>query len=89
VIDPTAGEWVHVAVTVSASETKIYLDGELVNTGTVAGGIDWTGVNSVSVMSGAPTFVEWDHLSDQSSMDELRFYNTVLTQEEVQAAMTE
>ena len=89
VIDPTAGEWVHVAVTVSESETKIYLDGELVNTGTVAGGIDWTGVNSVSVMSGAPTFVEWDHLSDQSSMDELRFYNIVLTQEEVQAAMTE
>ena len=36
-------------------------------------------------MSGAPTFAYWNHLSDLSLMDELRIFNTALTQAEVQA----
>ena len=80
IIDASPGEWVHIAVTISQSETKIYIDGELVNTGAVTGGIDWAGADKVSVMSGAPRFTEWGHLSDHSYMDELRFYNIVLSQ---------
>lgn len=89
VIDVTAGEWVHVAFTISNSESVIYLNGEAVNTGAVAGGVDWTGTDLVSIMSGAPRFTEWGHLSDRSYMDELRFYNKVLTQNEIQAAMAD
>jgi hypothetical protein len=87
VLDATAGEWVHVAFTISDSETVIYFDGEPVNTGTISGGIDWTGTDIVSIMSGAPRFTEWGHLADQSYLDKLRFYNKALTQEEIQAAM--
>jgi len=86
VINVAAGEWVHVAFTISDSESVIYLNGVAVNTGAVEGGIDWTGTDLVSIMSGAPRFSEWGHLSDQSFMDELRFYNKVLTPEEIQAA---
>lgn len=82
-IDVTAGEWVHVAFTISGSESKIYLNGELVKTATVSGGVDWTGADIVSVMSGAPRFTEWNHLSDKSFIDELRFYRIALTQEEI------
>lgn len=85
VVDPGADEWVHVAFTISTSETKIYLDGELVNTATLTAPIDWTGTDLVSVMSGAPRFTGWNHLADLSYMDELRFYNKELTQEDIQA----
>ncbi|MEG9327534.1 LamG domain-containing protein [Salinimicrobium catena] len=82
-IDVTAGEWVHVAFTISGSESKIYLNGELVNKAAVSGGVDWTGADIVSVMSGAPRFTAWNHLSDRSFIDELRFYRIALTQEEI------
>ncbi|HEY9184539.1 MAG TPA: LamG-like jellyroll fold domain-containing protein [Salegentibacter sp.] len=87
IITVADGDWVHVAFVITDSESQIYLDGELVNTGAVSGGVDWTGTDIVSIMSGAPRFTEWNHLSDQSYMDELRFYNKALTQEEIQAAM--
>ena len=87
VIDATAGEWVHVAFTISETESVIYLNGDPVNTSTLASPIDWTGADLVSIMSGAPRFTGWGHLSDQSFIDELRFYNEVLSEEEVEAAM--
>ncbi|MGW1453603.1 LamG-like jellyroll fold domain-containing protein [Salegentibacter agarivorans] len=89
VIDVAAGEWVHVALVITDSESHIYLDGELVNTGDVPGGVDWTGTDIVSIMSGAPRFTGWNHLADRSYMDNLRFYNKALTAEEVEAAMEE
>lgn len=89
VIDVPAGEWVHVAFTISETETKIYLDGELVNTGSLSGPIDWTGTDLVSIMSGAPRFTGWNHLADQSLMDDLRFYNKELTEEEIEADMAD
>ena len=89
VIDVAAGEWVHVALVITDSESHIYLDGELVNTGDVPGGVDWTGTDIVSIMSGAPRFTGWNHLADRSYMDNLRFYNKALTAEDVEAAMEE
>lgn len=89
VIDVAAGEWVHVAFTISNSESVIYLNGVAVNTGAVPGGIDWTGTDLVSIMSGAPRFTEWGHLADRSYMDALRFYNKVLTPGEIQAALAD
>jgi hypothetical protein len=84
VINVAAGEWVHVAFTISETESTIYLNGEVVNTGGMASPIDWTGADMVSVMSGAPRFTGWGHLADTSLMDDLTFYNKVLTPEQIQ-----
>lgn len=78
--------WVHLAFTISSTTATVYINGEAVKESTFSG-IDWTGADLVSIMSGAPRFTEWGHLSDQSYMDDLRFYNKVLTQQEIQANM--
>lgn len=84
IIDVTAGEWVHVAFTISPTETVIYLNGLPINMGTLSGPIDWTGANEITIGAGGETFSYWNHLSDDSFMDELRLFNTTLTQGEVQ-----
>ncbi|MCM4159877.1 LamG domain-containing protein [Antarcticibacterium flavum] len=78
--------WVHLAFTISSNTATVYINGEPVRESTFSG-IDWTGTDIVSIMSGAPRFTEWGHLSDQSYMDDLRFYNKALTQEEIQENM--
>lgn len=84
VIDVTAGEWVHVAVTISQTESKIYFDGIEMNTAAMSGPIDWTGVGQLTIESGGPTFSYWDHKSDNSEFDELRVFNKALSQAEIQ-----
>ncbi len=81
-IDPTAGNWVHMAFTISATECVVYFDGEVVNKGSF-GGVNWDGCDILSIMSGVPRFTEWNHLSDLSLMDELRIFNKALTQAEI------
>ena len=83
VIDVTAGDWVHVAFTISPTQTKIYLNGMETLTGNMSGPIDWTGCEELTIGAGGPTFSYWNHLSDSSIMDELRLFNTTLTQTEV------
>ena len=89
VIDVAAGEWVHVAFTISETETVIYLNGDPVNSATLSAPVDWSGTDLVSIMSGAPRFTGWNHLADTSLMDDLRFYNTVLSEEEIEADMAD
>lgn len=83
-IDPSAG-WTHFAFTVSETKSVIYINGELARESTFTGGIDWTGCDLLSIMSGAPRFTEWNHKSDLSLMDELRIFSKSLTQTDVQA----
>ncbi|MCJ7757328.1 MAG: Ig-like domain-containing protein [Gillisia sp.] len=83
-LDLTAGEWVHIAFTISATETIIYYNGMPVSTVALDTPVDWTGCDLLSIMSGAPRFNEWGHLSDSSPMDELRLFNTALSQNEIQ-----
>jgi len=85
VIDVTAGEWVHVAFTISDTQNTIYLNGQPVRTSTMSGPIDWTGCEQFTIGSGGDTFSYWNHLSDSSQIDDLRFFNTALTDAEVQA----
>ncbi len=82
-IDATTGEWFHMAFTISATESVVYINGEPVAQGEFAG-IDWTGCDILSIGSGAPRFTGWDHLSDLSYIDELRLFNVSLTQEQIQ-----
>ncbi len=85
-IDPSVDEWVHLAFTISESKTAIYINGELTIEGDT-GPIDWTGCDIMSIMSGAPRFSGWGHLSDLSYMDELYLFSKALTAEEVASLM--
>jgi len=87
-IDPTIDEWVHIAFTISSTECVVYIDGEVVKQGDFAG-VDWTGCDILSIMSGAPRFTGWNHLSDQSLMDELRLFDKALTQQEIQTIIAD
>jgi hypothetical protein len=82
-LDPATADWVHMAFTISGSSATVYFDGEVVSQGDLAG-IDWTGCDLISIASGTPRFTEWGHLSDLSYIDELRFFDKALSQEEVQ-----
>ena len=84
-LDPTAVDWVHIAFTISGTDAAVYFDGEVVAQGTLDGGVDWTGCDLLSIGSGAPRFTQWNHLSDQSFIDELRLFNKALTQQEIQS----
>jgi hypothetical protein len=87
-IDPKVG-WVHMAFTISETKSEIYINGELARESTFTGGIDWTGCDLLSIMSGAPRFTEWSHFSDLSLMDELRIFNKALTQAEIKTIIND
>jgi hypothetical protein len=85
-LNPATTDWVHLAFTISDSKVVVYINGEIVSQGSFTG-VDWSGCDVLSIASGAPRFMEWGHLADQSLMDELRLFNKALTQEEVKATM--
>lgn len=85
---PNADEWTHFAFAISQSSAAVYINGQVVREGDF-GGIDFTDVNNISILSGEPNWTGWDHLSDQSFLDELRFYNVALTQSEIQTILTD
>ncbi|MEJ7644887.1 MAG: LamG-like jellyroll fold domain-containing protein [Chryseolinea sp.] len=85
-VDPAADEWVHLAFTISASHAAVYINGEVASEGDFPG-VDWTGCDILSIMSGDPRFMEWGHHSDASLMDELHIFNKALSQAEVQDIM--
>lgn len=80
--------WIHIAFTISGTEAAVYLNGEVASKGAFTG-VGWEACDILSVMSGAPRFVEWGHLSDLSYMDELRIFNKALTQEEIQSIIAD
>jgi len=82
-IDVTAGEWVHVAFTISSTESVIYLNGAEALSSAMSAPIDWTGCDTFTIGAGGPTFDYWGHGSDNSIIDDLRFYNKALTSGEV------
>lgn len=83
VIDVTAGEWVHIAFTISNSENVIYFNGTEVLSSAMSAPIDWTGCDTFTIGAGGPTFDYWGHASDNSIIDDLRFYNKALSPEDV------
>ncbi|HNU42025.1 MAG: hypothetical protein UZ12_BCD005000539 [Bacteroidetes bacterium OLB12] len=82
---PNTGEWVHFAISISATNAAVYINGNVASQGALTGGVDWTGCDILSIMSGAPRFTEWNHKSDASYMDELRLFDKALTQADVLA----
>jgi len=87
-VDPATSNWVHLAFAIGATEARVYINGVEVKQGTFDG-IDWTGCDLLSIMSGVPRFSEWGHLSDHSMMDELYLFKNALTTEEVIVLMND
>lgn len=76
-------DWVHMAFTISPTKAIVYINGLLVKESDITG-VDWTGCDILSIMSGTPRFEGWNHKSDNSFMDDLRLFNTALTQTDIQ-----
>jgi len=84
-IEPT-GEWMHIAVSISATTATIYVDGEVVMENlALAAPINWKECTSMSIASGEPNFSYWDHFSDLSLYDEMHIFKRAITAEEVQS----
>jgi hypothetical protein len=82
--DPSGGQWIHVAFTVSNTQSSVYINGVLTRAASaLTTPMNWTGCNILTIMSGYPRFTEWGHLSDLSLMDELRIFNKGLSAAEV------
>lgn len=81
------GSWVHIAVTVSPTQSKIYFNGVLQRTSTYTTPFDFSTSSKIVVGSGAPSFAYWGHKSDLSLIDDLHVFNKELSQAEI-AAMT-
>ena len=85
-VDPSVDQWVHFAFTISNNEARVFINDQIVREGSFDG-ISWEDCDKVSIMSGAPNFIGWNHRSDQSIMDELRFYDKALSPAEVMEIM--
>lgn len=82
-------EWVHIAMTLSATHAALYFDGMVVAEAELTAPFSWLNCDNLSIGSGMPNFIGWNHLSDLSLLDELRIYDKALTQEEIQAQLAE
>ncbi|MDR1783087.1 MAG: LamG domain-containing protein [Dysgonamonadaceae bacterium] len=80
--DPAIG-WLHIAFVIAEGRCAVYIDGQLVKESTFSGSVSWDGCTDFSIGSGAPTFTVWSHLSDESQIDELRFFNKALTEAQI------
>jgi len=77
------GEWMHIALTVSETHVIIYINGEIAAEADYEGPINWTDCPSISLMSGQPNVIYWEHFSDLSLLDELHIFNREITAAEV------
>ena len=84
---PNEEGWAHIAFTISETSAKVYINGQQVAENTLEKPVSWEDTDILSVMSGAPRFTGWSHLSDLSYMDELRIFDVALTQEQIQQIM--
>jgi len=87
-ISPT--DWVFVTMVAGGGSHGIYANGTLLRAeSTYTGQVSWADCVNLSIGSGAPVFTEWNHLSDNSLIDEIRIFNRKLTQAEIQDMMND
>ncbi|AIM60149.1 hypothetical protein IX49_06290 [Cellulophaga lytica] len=84
VINVAEQEWIYITLAVSATKSTIFFNGVAVNTADLAAPVDWTNCNTVTIGAGGDTFSYWDHKSDNSAIDELRFFNKALTDSDIE-----
>lgn len=81
-LNPTTAGWKHIALVLSEGRAVLYIAGEEVAAANLSK-ISWKDCDIISIGSGAPRFTEWNHLSDNSLIDEFRIYNKALTATEI------
>jgi hypothetical protein len=81
-LDPATAGWKYIALTLTKGEAILYVDAEEAATCDLTE-ISWNGCDIISIGSGAPRFTEWNHLSDNSLIDELRIYDRALTSTQI------
>ncbi|MCE5206307.1 MAG: LamG domain-containing protein [Porphyromonadaceae bacterium] len=81
-LDPATAGWVHIALVLTPTKAIFYINGVEVAAGNFSG-ISWNGCDIMSIGSGAPRFNGWNHLSDNSLIDEVRIYNKALPASEI------
>ena len=83
-VDP-ASDWIHIAISISTTNATIYVNGEIapMNSEVETTGVDWTGCNGITIASGMPNFVYWEHFSDNSLYDEFHLFTRAITADEV------
>jgi hypothetical protein len=85
---PPDQDWIHIAISIATAKATIYVNGELATQNAeidLVSKIDWTGCSSISIGSGMPNFVYWEHFSDLSLYDEMHFFTRAITAAEVQS----
>jgi hypothetical protein len=75
----------HIAISISTTKATIYVDGVIapMTAEVETTGVDWTGCDGLSIGSGMPNFIYWEHKSDLSLYDEIHFFKKGLTAAEV------
>ena len=86
-VNPLTTDWVHVAITISSTQATVYIDGEVVAQGDLTAPMSFDNCEDLYIASGGPYFSGWGHGDDLSQYDELRIFNTAISQSEVQAIM--
>lgn len=76
-------DWIHIAVSIEDTVAITYVNAEEVFRASLETPIDWTGVTTLTIGSGMPNWIYWDHESDASLYDEMHFFNRPLTVEEI------
>jgi hypothetical protein len=83
---PVDRDWMHIAISISTTKATFYIDGAVVlETELTDGGINWTGCDGLTIASGMPNFVYWEHFSDLSLYDEIHMFKRAITAAEVQS----
>lgn len=82
-----ANDWVYVSLTATSTEAVLYFNGEEVKKSNLSKAISFEKCNNISIGSGEPGFVEWNHLYDLSLIDELRIFPKAQTPEEIKSWM--
>jgi hypothetical protein len=73
----------HIAISISSSHVSIYVNGASVKEQDLDAPISWTNCTPLTIGSGRPNFIYWEHFSDLSLYDDLRIFNKALTADEV------
>ena len=76
-------DWTHFAFVIKEGWCAVYINGVMVKEATFTGSLSLTNCPAISIGSGAPSFTEWNHLHDDSQIDELRVFNKALTEAEI------
>ncbi len=88
-VNPQTTEWIHIAITISSSEATVYIDGEVAAQGPLDEPMSFDNCEDLYIASGGPHFSGWGHGNDMSQYDELRLYQTALSQDNIKAIIAD